>query len=147
MNRQLRYFALSIIVAAVAGVAGGWIGARYVNPGSAEERSLHALVHDDLDLTAEQARRLDGIENRFAVRRQLLEAELRQANAELATAVRTSHRYGPEVQAAVNHFHSTMGTLQSETMLHVFEMRSVLTPEQAEMFDRRIADALTQDAT
>ena len=38
-----------------------------------------------------------------------------------------------------------MGALQKETIAHVFEMRSVLTPAQAEVFDDRIVEALAPD--
>lgn len=146
MSRSRGYLALTVIVAMLAGLAGGWIGGRYLAPATQDQPSLHAMVHHDLDLSPQQDQRLDAIERRFAARRQALEAELRQANSELAIAVRDSQRYGPEVRAAVEHFHRTMGALQNETMLHIFEMRGVLTPEQAATFDRRIADALTQDA-
>lgn len=146
MSRSRSYLVLTAIIAVLAGLAGGWIGARYLAPAAGDEPSLHAMVHHELHLSAEQERRLDVVERRFAVRREALEAELRQANGELAAAIRGSPRYGPEVRAAVDHFHTTMGALQNETMLHIFEMRGVLTPEQAATFDRRIADALTQDA-
>lgn len=146
MNRARRYVALTAVLAALAGLLGGWLGARYLGPALPGEPSLHAMVHHDLDLSAEQTRRLDAMEARFATRRLTLDGELREANAELAAAVRRSQRYGPEVQAAVDHFHRAMGDLQKETMLHIFEMRSVLTPAQAETFDRRVADALTADA-
>jgi hypothetical protein len=50
---------------------------------------------------------------------------------ELARAIEQSDGDGPPVQAAVDHFHVAMGALQKETIAHVFEMRSVLTPAQA----------------
>ena len=74
------------------------------------------------------------------------EAELRAANAELARAIQSRHEYSPEVQAAVNRFHAAMGELQKETILHVLAMRTVLTPEQAQQFDTRIGEALTDQA-
>lgn len=146
MSKARRYVALTVLLAGLAGLLGGWLGARYLEPGMQPEPALHAAVHHDLDLSSDQEARLEVIEARFATRRTALEAELRDANAELATAIATSRRYSPEVQAAVDHFHSTMGELQKETMLHVFEMRGVLTPTQAETFDRKVGEALTQDA-
>ena len=35
-----------------------------------------------------------------------------------------------------------MGDLQKATITHVFEMRSVLTPAQAEVFDAPVVEAL-----
>ena len=71
---------------------------------------------------------------------------MRKANAELAGAIRASETAGPEVEAAVHHFHDAMGALQTETIEHVFAMRKVLTPEQRKRFDDKIAQALTSDA-
>jgi hypothetical protein len=84
------------------------------------------------------------LEQDFAVRRRAREAELRAANAELARAIQVRHEYSPEVQAAVERFHDAMGELQKETILHVLAMRTVLTPDQALEFDKRIGEALTE---
>jgi len=70
---------------------------------------------------------------------------MRTANAELATAVREEHGFGPRVTAAIEHCHRVMGDLQNETMRHVFAMREVMTPDQRERFDRIVASALTSE--
>jgi hypothetical protein len=95
---------------------------------------------------ADQENQLHDIERTFADRRQALEGEMRKANAELAAAIRASDTAGPDVEAAVHHFHDAMGALQTETIEHVFAMRKVLTPEQRRRFDDKIAQALTSDA-
>ena len=38
-----------------------------------------------------------------------------------------------------------MGALQKATVAHVFDMRAVLTPEQAKAFDAEVIAALTQE--
>lgn len=129
-----------------AGLLGAWTGVRYFAHERDEAAPLHAMLHDGLELTAEQERRLEAAEARFATRRRLLEGEVRRANGELAAAIGTSDRYGPEVQAAVDHFHRAMGDLQKETILHVFETRAMLSPEQAAEFDEKVSRALTQEA-
>ena len=86
------------------------------------------------------------LEQDFAVRRRVREAELRAANAQLAAAIQARHEYSPEVAAAVERFHAAMGALQSETVEHVLAMRKVMTPEQAAKFDRRVSEALTNDS-
>ncbi len=106
---------------------------------------LHEVVHERLDLTPEQATRIEAIEADFAARRRAREAEMQAANAELAAAIREEHGYGPRVTAAVERFHHAMGELQSETIQHVFAMREVLTPEQQAIFDSTVVDALTAD--
>lgn len=145
MSPFVRNLVLTVVLALLAGAAGAWAGARLLGRDDSAPVSMHALLHEELDLSPDQERRLEAIEARFAPRRAALEAELRTANAELAQAMRASGRYGPEVQAAIDHFHGTMGRLQKETVLHVFEMRGILTPEQAAVFDRRVGEALTAE--
>ena len=134
---------LTLVLAVVAAIGGTCIGARYIYA-QRHQPSLHEFVHDELRLTAEQKQRLEVLEQDFAVKRLAREAELRAANAELARARQDRHEYSPEVQAAVDHFHRAMGELQKETILHVLAMRTVLTPEQASKFDKRIGEALTE---
>ncbi len=136
---------LTVVLAAVAAGLGAWGGARYVLNANGKP-SLHAVLHEELKLNAEQLRRLEVIEREFDSTRRIREAKLRQANAELAAAIAAKHQYSPEVQAAVDHFHDEMGQLQKETILHVLQMRAILTPEQAKIFDRRVSEALTEEA-
>ncbi|MDZ4136947.1 MAG: periplasmic heavy metal sensor, partial [Paracoccaceae bacterium] len=82
----------------------------------------------------------------FAVRRKALELDMRAANARLGEAIEAEHGYGPKVTAAIDQSHKTMGQLQMETLEHLFEMRAVLDPEQAKMFDSTVVKALTADA-
>lgn len=146
MTPTVRNIILTFVLAALAGAGGAALSARFLSRGHEQTPSIHDVLHDELKLTAEQERRLETVETRFAERRAALTREMHSANAELAKAIRTSEQYSPEVQMAVEHFHSSMGDLQKETVLHIFEMRSLLTPEQAARFDQRVGEALTQDA-
>ena len=140
-----RGLALTLVLAALAAGLGAWIGVHYFAR-SPEAPSLHSFVHEELKLSPDQERRIDALEQDFAVRRRAREAQLRAANADLAAAIQARHEYSPEVKAAVERFHHAMGELQKETILHILSMRKVLTPEQAAKFDRRIAEALTEQA-
>lgn len=140
----LGHLAIFAALALLAGVVGVWGGARFLTPETSQSPSMHMVLHEELDLSPQQERRLEAVEARFAPRRATLERELRAANLELAQAMRAG-RYGPEVQLAIDHFHMAMGGLQKETVLHLFEMRALLTPEQAAVFDQRIGEALTED--
>ncbi len=135
---------VTILIALVAGLVGALVGARMVD--RARVPPLHVLVHHDLNLTSAQSARVDVLERDYAARRQALEAEMRAANADLAGAIREERGYGPKVTAAVDRFHGAMGRLQKATIEHVFAMRAVLTPTQAERFDRSVVKALTADA-
>lgn len=145
MNTTWKSIVITAILAALASGAATWASASWVMR-ERQPPSLHSVVHEQLDLSAEQDRRLDAIEARFATRRPALEAEVRAANRELAAAIAASEGDSPQVQAAVDHFHAAMGDLQKATITHVFEMRSVLTPAQAEVFDEAVVDSLRDDA-
>ncbi|KGB56023.1 hypothetical protein FG91_00907 [Sphingopyxis sp. LC81] len=142
-SRRLLLIGLIAFAAAIAGV---FVGRTVADAPKANETELHALLHGQLDLTAEQEMRIEQIEADFASRRRALELEMRAANVRLAQAIEAEHGYGPQVTKAIDETHEVMGELQKETLKHLFAMRGVLSPEQAEMFDKSVVKALTADA-
>ena len=140
MAPALRYILVAVLSAAVALAAShfvrGFVPARH---GS----ELHQLMHDRLDLTAEQQAKIDQLEKDFSNRRKALDAQLRASNIALAQAIEAERKIGPKVGAAVDASHMAMGELQKATLAHVFAMRAVLKPSQQAIFDREIARALT----
>ena len=145
MKPGLRNLLITVILAALAAGGGASLCAYYVISHQTAGPSLHDMVHRDLDLTPEQTRRLDAIEEKYAVERKVLEADVRAANRELAAAIRQGHKESPEVEAAIDHLHMAMGELQKATVAHVFDMRAVLSPQQARTVDAEVIAALTQD--
>jgi hypothetical protein len=141
MRSMLLTLALSVIGAAL----GAWGGAQYVLHQMRGPPPLHEMIHERLHLTADQQGRIAGIERDHAARRQVLEAEMRAANAELAQAFQEQHAYTPKVQAAIDRFHHAMGELQKETIVHVLAMRAVLSPSQAALFDDTVVRSLTEE--
>ena len=143
MTRSARQLIVTGLIALAAGLVGAFVGGWMFDKSPAP--ALHQLVHHDLVLDPAQRARIDGLEATFAVRKRLLELDMRSANAELAAAIQSERGYGPRVTAAVDHFHAAMGQLQKETIEHVFAMRAVLTPPQAAKLDRTVVKALTAD--
>jgi hypothetical protein len=142
-SRRLLLLGLIAFASAIAGV---FIGRLVADAPKASETELHALLHGQLDLTPEEEKKLERIEADFAGRRQALELEMRAANVRLAQAIEAEHGYGPRVTEAIDETHRVMGELQKETLQHLFAMRGVLNPDQAEMFDKSVVKALTADA-
>ena len=142
-SRRLLLVGLIAFAAAVAGV---FVGRLVSDAPKASETELHALLHDQLDLTPAQDTKIDRIEADFARRRRALELEMRASNVRLAEAIKAEHGYGPRVTEAIDHTHEVMGTLQKETLVHLFAMRAVLDRDQAKMFDESVVKALTADA-
>lgn len=134
------------LVALCAGVAGAFVGNQWSDAnGPMSPKSLHAIVHDNLGLTAAQEAELDVIEAQFAEDKRALEERLKTAKRTLAEAIDEDKDYSPRVAAAIEEFHHAMGELQKLTIEHVFEMRALLTEEQAETFDAEVVRALTED--
>ena len=136
----LRSIILTLALSTLAAVIGVWGGSQYL---LGHAPTLHETLHEKLHLTAEQQRRIEGLERDHATRRAALEAEMRAANAQLAQAYQESHAYTPQIQAAIDRFHVAEDALQKETMLHVIAMRQVLTPDQTARFDDTVVKSLT----
>ncbi|WP_066552120.1 periplasmic heavy metal sensor [Croceicoccus bisphenolivorans] len=142
--RNFTRYLLVAVVAVLAAFAALWIG-RILPVGHADSGGrLHAIMHEQLDLDAGQEAKIHALETGFAQKREALEAELEGANRDLAEAVANEHEYGPAVERAVDRSHMAMGQLQKATLSHVFAMRAVLRPDQAAVFDKAVAEALTQ---
>ncbi len=143
MNKLHVYQALCVVLALCAGALGAWCATHYFVP---VERgpSLHQMVHEELNLTSEQAAAIEDIEARYQQRRGALEDDMQAANARLASAIDADKAYTDDVQAAIDDFHGAMGDLQRETIVFVLEMRETLTPEQQARFDQTVTASLTQ---
>ena len=142
-SRRLLLVGLIAFAAAIAGV---FVGRLVSDAPKANETELHSLLHDQLDLTPAQDAKIDRIEADFTRRRRALELEMRASNVRLAEAIKAEQGYGPRVTEAIDHTHDVMGTLQKETLVHLFAMRAVLDRDQAKMFDESVVKALTADA-
>jgi Spy/CpxP family protein refolding chaperone len=142
MSGAGRYVLVALVAAAVA-LGASWAARNLMAPHGHSGGELHAIMHQQLQLDADQEAKVEALEKSFAGRRGELEGKLREANAELAQAMASEHQYGPRVAAAVDHAHMAMGDLQKATLEHVFTMRALLRPDQAARFDRAVDKALT----
>lgn len=145
MTPARRAITLTVLLAFLAGIGGVFIGTKLLAPKRSQDNALHAMLHSKLNLTVAQDKNIAEEEKRFAMVRSQMEADAHRANVELAKAIQTSKRDGLEVQVAIEHVHTALGNYQKETVSHIFRMRAVLTPDQAEIFDRSVAQALMQE--
>ena len=100
------------------------------------------LLHGHLHLSASQDKQLEALEADFAVRRDQFETQMRLANRGIANAITVRHRYDADAKAAIEQLHQAMEGLQEATVQHVLAMRALLTPDQAQQFDRTVNEAL-----
>lgn len=144
--RLVRNIAIMALVAFAAGVAGATLGGS-AGSGSAQHThsSIHDLIHDGLSLSAEQERALEAVEARFDAERRRLQNELAEANRAVADAVSSNASMTTHVDEALDQNIEQMRTLQRVTVEHLYEMRAVLTDEQAAVFDQRVQRALLRE--
>ena len=143
MTRSRRSLLVTLALALLAGAAGALIGLKLQR--APDQAALHDRLHDQLELTAAQERSFEAEEADFAVRKRAFAQRIGAENAALAVAIRTTGRYGPEVQRAIDRIHAVLGDYQKETVAHVFRMRRELTPTQTERFDAIVGEALTAE--
>lgn len=134
---------ITAAVAFAAGALGVYAGLSISGSNhGAEHSSLDAIVHRELDLSAEQNQRIEELEAAYADRKRHLEAEMRAATKDIAASIAEDKDYTDRVRAAIDRFHNAMGELQHETIMHVFKMRAVLTPAQQVDFDKIVHSEL-----
>jgi hypothetical protein len=144
-----RNLAFTVVLAGLAAFVGARLGAGHLQPPETPRTRLllretvYQVVHHDLTLSADQIRRLDQIEQRYAHQRNGLRAQIGSANAELGEALANEMALGTAAQRALDHLQTAMGSLQRETILYVLEVRSVLTPEQQQLLDQKVFESLT----
>ncbi len=128
-----------LLVVAISSALSFWISSRMQRIPAPEG---HDWIHTQLGLTADQEKALEPIEKRYHERSRELQEQMRIGNLELAKAIVSDRSDSPRVRDAIAKIHTAMGDLQNAAIDHVFEMRSVLTPEQYDKLLHFTADAL-----
>jgi hypothetical protein len=148
-----RNLAITVVLAGAAAYAGTRLGAQQLSVGKPAAEaprsrlllrdSVYQMVHQDLQLTADQSRKIDEIEARYAHRRNELRVKIGSANAELGEALANEMALGTAASRALEHLQQDMGDLQRETILYVLEVRATLTPKQQQVLDQKVFESLT----
>lgn len=142
----VRSIVLTAVLSVLAAALGAWGGIRYSFAQLDRAPALHELVHDELKLSVDQEQKMAVLEQAHAIRRAVLDAEMRAANADLARSFQQQHQYTDGTQAAIDRLLKATGELQKEIITHVIAMRAVLTPDQGAKFDEVVVQALTDEA-
>ena len=151
MSPFWRNLLITVVVALLAGGIGGWLGTRNALDTDAQtlplRQTVREIVTQDLKLTPDQNKNIQGIEDKYYGQRTALRQDVATANRELADALMADMAFGREAQEASNHVERGLGELQKATILYVLEVRDVLTPEQQTIYDRKVRDVLTATAS
>jgi len=147
VNPFWRNLLVTVVVALIAGGAGGWLGARSLFENDEQtlplRQTVSEIVRNDLKLSSDQNKKVQDIESRYYDRRSKLRDQVSGANRELADALMADMAFGREAQQASNHVEQGLGELQRATIMYVLEVRDVLSPEQQMIYDRRVREVLT----
>jgi len=127
-----------VLVAILFATAGALIGHVLLPASPLHEIELHQTLHSEMVLSAQQSSRMAILERTYTDRRTALERQQVANRAELAAAIASEHRFGPNVSAAVNRSQATNSQLQRVTLEHIFAMRGLLDADQAAYFDAEI---------
>ena len=146
-----RNLAITVVLAGLSAYAGMRLGeqrppaqaARSTSAPVGMRDSVYQMVHQDLQLSDDQKRKIDDIEAGYAHRRNELRAKIGSANAELGEALANEMALGTAASRALEHQQQDMGDLQRETILYVLQVRAVLTPKQQQALDQKVFESLT----
>ena len=140
MRTVILFFSVVIGVAAISALA-----TRYFMAAPQQTHdSKREWLHEQLNLTEKQHEALEQIEVRFASEETRLRDAFNAANRNLATAIHEEGASTPRVEAAIENVHHQMGELQKLSVAHLFEMTTVLEPEQKEKLMHYAEIALTE---
>lgn len=140
-QKEILYFIVIALVAFGAFYAcGNFFKAPHHN-----QIDAHVWLHEQIGTTADQDQKLIEIERTFAEKQRVLRGKIHVGNLELAAAMLEDKAFSERVAAAVERIHHAQGELQKLTIEHIFDMQTVLTPQQAEKLNKLAADALVQN--
>lgn len=134
------FLALVVVVAAAA----AFVSMRALR--SSAPPDAHQWLHDQLNLSSDQDKKMAPAEKNFLAQRAKLIEEIRSANRDLAAAILSDGRWSPAVEAAIDRGQRAQGELQRATVRHCLELSEYLTPEQSKRFLQLTAEALSRDA-
>jgi len=144
---QILFFVMIVACAAIGGVL---IGQNFLGKSGGGHHhaagDMHALFHQDLNLSAQQDKELAVIEKDFRRQKALLEEQMKLANMELAEAIKNGRYSSPQVQVVVDKIHKTMGELQKLTLQHLADMQGVLSEKQNKKLEEKVVEQLYRNA-
>lgn len=141
-HRYLILFFLGIVVIASLSC---YLGSCWIHSHCSHQScDLHLWIHQQLDISPEQEKKLQATENRYIEKKKYNEEIIRLANMELSQEILKSKSHTPEIEQILQKIQQAQGELQKATLEHVFEMKVGLTSEQYDKLLNLTANALYQ---
>ncbi|MGE9290633.1 MAG: periplasmic heavy metal sensor [Puniceicoccales bacterium] len=108
-----------------------------------DESGGHQWLHQELDLTPEEAARVDELEPEYRLQRTELQDEFQAKIAELRQEIVVSDEFSPQVAELIHELHIIHGQLQELSIRHYFQMMQVLPVEKQALLRDIAARALS----
>lgn len=140
-QKEILYF----IVIAFVGFGAFYACGNFFKAPHHNQNDAHVWLHEQIGITAEQDQKLAQIEKKFAEKQRVLREKIHVSNLELAAAMLEDKAFSERVAAVVERIHHAQGELQKLTIEHIFDMQTVLTPQQVAKLNKLAADALVQN--
>ncbi len=135
-----------LIIIALAGFAGVWIGQSTLINSNQEAVDMHFIFHDELNVTTQQEQQLSDIEKEYKRLKALYQGQMKTANLELAQAINDDGYESPEIEAVIHKIHQAMGALQKLSLKHLADMQKILSDEQNKKLQEMVVEQLERNA-
>lgn len=152
MNGRVKWLLLSALCSAVLAGGTAWFVTDWALHRHGEshahdhaEPDLHAWMHEHLDLTPEQHTAMEPYEAAFEKERTRLQADIRSAGQDVATALDAATLDDARLKAALERLNQSQGELQRQTLDHFFAMKRYLRPAQAKKLLEWTHDSLARE--
>lgn len=146
MRRRWTSVAWAVLLVAISGAAGAWIGGHLLAPTRETHQAFHEELFRKVNLTAGQHAQMEELERRHAIEQKAAEERVRTANLMLVKVLKEEDSYTANTDAAIDHVHEALLDLQKTTIRHLYEMRGILDANQRKIFDRHVEAAFQQFA-
>ncbi|MBC2603841.1 periplasmic heavy metal sensor [Puniceicoccus vermicola] len=103
----------------------------------------HHWLHRELDLTPEEAARIDEFEPAYRQERAELQRQFQAKVQELKKEITTSDEFTPQTDQLIHELHIIHGQLQELSIRHYFQMMQVLPEEKQVRLQDLAAKALS----
>ena len=143
MKRIYKDLRSTILVALIA-FSVCWLSNIWIFPAGRHHVSPDEWLKTQLNLTHEQHKKLEPVEQEYSQRRNELSAKIQEANKELAKALVEEKQYTERVKTASQQVDKLQSELKEVTLKHFYQMQPAMTPEQVQIMNQLVGHALSQ---
>ncbi|MCK5750152.1 MAG: periplasmic heavy metal sensor [Oricola sp.] len=141
MRNKWRSITLAVLLVVISGAIGAWLGNRILPSSNSSHQAFHEELFKDIHLSSPQRETMHALERRHSEEKKRAQARVNKANADLAILLKRQNEYTDQTSAAIDHVHAELLALQKLTIMHLYEMRRILDPDQRKIFDRHVEAA------